>query len=213
MDALKISIAAVCVLAAPAPAYADPVERWQPHIAEASSRFGVPAAWIERVIRAESGGRTELGGRPIVSSAGAIGLMQLMPGTWAAMRRRLGLGSDPHQPRDNILAGTFYLRLMHDRFGYPGLFAAYNAGPGRYAEYLAGGRRLPGETRAYLAQVSGRHEATARRGPPLRPPTSGAIFFALRESPDPASDGRGERGEPVGLFAPLRDTGIASVPD
>jgi hypothetical protein len=45
--------------------------------------------------------------------------------------------ADPHAPRDNILAGTLYLRLMYDRFGYPGLFGAYNAGPGRYASYLA----------------------------------------------------------------------------
>ncbi len=83
--------------------------------------IGVPVDCIERVMRAESGGRTMLGGRPIVSSAGAMGLMQLMPGTWADMQGRLGLGSDPHAPRDNILAGTLYLRLMHDRFGYPGL--------------------------------------------------------------------------------------------
>ena len=94
-------------------------------------------------------------GQPITSRAGAMGLMQLMPGTWKLMRERLGLGPDPHDPRDNILAGTYYLRLMHDRFGYPGLFAAYNAGPGRYAAYLAGRSRLPGETAAYLRTVTG----------------------------------------------------------
>jgi soluble lytic murein transglycosylase-like protein len=48
------------------------------------------------------------------------------------MRRLLGLGADPNDPCDNILAGTFYLRLMYEWFGYPGLFAAYNAGLGRY---------------------------------------------------------------------------------
>ncbi|GLV24727.1 hypothetical protein TomTYG45_11670 [Sphingobium sp. TomTYG45] len=69
-------------------------------------------------MRAESGGQTRWNGRPIRSSAGAMGLMQLMPATWKEMRVRLGLGNDPDQPRDNILAGTFYLRLMHDRFGY-----------------------------------------------------------------------------------------------
>lgn len=130
------------------------VERWTDHISEASARFGIPAAWIRRVIAAESGGNTMLNGRPIESRVGAIGLMQLMPGTWSAMRAAQGLGPDPHDPRDNILAGTAYLRLMYDRFGYPGLFAAYNAGPGAYAAYLSGSRRLPAETIAYVAQVA-----------------------------------------------------------
>lgn len=155
MAALRVMTAAVALLVVVAPAHAGSVERWRPHIDEASARFGVPVEWIERVMRAESGGRTTLAGRPIVSSAGAMGLMQLMPGTWAAMRARLGLGPDPHAPRDNIMAGTFYLRLMYDRFGYPGLFGAYNAGPGRYAAYLEGKRGLPGETRAYVAAVAG----------------------------------------------------------
>lgn len=130
------------------------INRWSPHIREASLRFGIPEQWIRRVIRAESGGRTMLDGRPIASRAGAMGLMQLMPGTWAEMRARHGLGADPHQPRDNILAGTAYLRAMHDRFGYPGLFAAYNAGPQRYAEHLTMRRRLPAETVQYVAAVA-----------------------------------------------------------
>lgn len=154
MGAVKLLIAAVLLNLA-VPARADPVARWRPQIAEASARFGVPEAWIERVIRAESGGRTALGGRPIRSRAGAIGLMQLMPATWTEMRGLLALGPDPDDPRDNILAGTAYLRLMYDRFGYPGLFAAYNAGPARYARHLATGRPLPGETRAYIAQLAG----------------------------------------------------------
>lgn len=165
MGALR-TLAAAIALAAAVPAHAQSVERWRPHIDEASARFGVPAEWIERVMLAESGGRTTLGGRPIVSSAGAMGLMQLMPGTWADMRARLGLGSDPHAPRDNILAGTLYLRLMHDRFGYPGLFGAYNAGPGRYASYLAGRASLPRETRNYIAAVAAPGGARPRRRMP-----------------------------------------------
>ncbi|WP_454882616.1 lytic transglycosylase domain-containing protein [Sphingomonas oryzagri] len=128
---------------------------WQPIITEASLRFGVPEAWIERVILAESSGRTTLGGRAIRSPAGAMGLMQLMPATWADMRDAWHLGADPDDPHDNILAGTAYLRAMYDRFGYPGLFAAYNAGPARYATALATGTRLPDETLAYLATVTG----------------------------------------------------------
>ncbi|WP_362988543.1 lytic transglycosylase domain-containing protein [uncultured Sphingopyxis sp.] len=154
MAALKMWLLVFALLAA-APASAQSVERWRPHIEEASARFGIPAEWIQRVMLAESGGRTMLRGKPIVSRAGAMGLMQLMPGTWADMRARLDLGFDPHAPRDNILAGTLYLRLMYDRFGYPGLFGAYNAGPARYAAWLAGRSSLPGETRSYLSSTAG----------------------------------------------------------
>jgi soluble lytic murein transglycosylase-like protein len=135
-------------------ASADPIGRWRPLIEAASARCGVPVPWIEKVMRAESGGRTVLGGRPIRSAAGAMGLMQLMPATWSAMRVRLGLGTDPFDPAENILAGACYLRMMADRFGYPGAFAAYNAGPGRYADHLVTGRPLPSETRAYLVAVT-----------------------------------------------------------
>ena len=128
------------------PAAAQTVSRWQHIVAEASQRFGIPVVWIERVMRAESGGRTTLRGRPIVSRAGAMGLMQLMPGTWGEMRRMHGLGDNPHDPRDNIHAGTAYLRAMYDRFGYPGMFAAYNAGPGNVNKWLRanGDPRMPG---------------------------------------------------------------------
>ncbi|HYJ51577.1 MAG TPA: lytic transglycosylase domain-containing protein [Allosphingosinicella sp.] len=174
--------ALVLALAGAAPATADPVDRWSDHIAEASSRFGIPEAWIRRVMRAESGGRATLNGRPIVSHAGAQGLMQLMPGTWRAMRDAYGLGADPHDPRDNIVAGTAYLRLMYDRFGYPGLFAAYNAGPGRYAGHLATGRRLPAETVAYSAAVGG---VQPGREPAAREEPRAAAIFVTLAAPRP----------------------------
>jgi soluble lytic murein transglycosylase-like protein len=163
------------------PAGAETVATWQSYIAQASTRCGMPVSWIERVMRAESGGQTHWNGRPIRSSAGAMGLMQLMPGTWAEMRRRLGLGADPDHPRDNILAGTCYLRAMYDRFGYPGLFGAYNAGPGRYAEHLGSGRALPGETVAYLASVSNR--ATKVPSAKSEVPRQ-ALFVVHRSAPD-----------------------------
>lgn len=137
------------------PVSAQPMDRWSQHIAEASARFDIPEAWIRRVMQAESGGRTILNGRRITSRAGAMGLMQLMPGTWHDMRAAHGLGADPYDPRDNVIAGTAYLRAMYDRFGYPGLFAAYNAGPARYANHLATGGRLPPETVTYVASVGG----------------------------------------------------------
>jgi soluble lytic murein transglycosylase-like protein len=197
MAALKAALIAVALLWA-APATADPLDRWSSHIAEASSRFGVPREWIRRVIRAESGGRTMRGGRPIISRAGAMGLMQVMPGTWREIRAQLGLGFDPHDPRDNILAGTAYLRAMYDRFGYPGLFGAYNAGPARYAEHLAIGRPLPAETRAYLATVSGSPLEPA--GLSTERPTR-SMFFALQSVTSPPK----RRGDKVsaGLFVEL----------
>ena len=147
---LGISIALLWV----APANADSVRRWQPYINEASQQFGIPEDWIVRVMRAESGGQTRRNGRAIRSRVGAIGLMQIMPGTWAGLTARYQLGRNPDDPRANILGGTAYLREMYDQFGYPGLFAAYNAGPARYANTLAGRSRLPRETIAYVASVT-----------------------------------------------------------
>jgi soluble lytic murein transglycosylase-like protein len=198
-----LGAALACALVAAGPTRADPLDRWTPYVAEASARFGVPAEWITRVMRAESGGRTSLNGRPIVSHSGAMGLMQLMPGTWQDMRARFGLGPDPHDPRDNILAGTGYLRLMHDRFGYPGLFAAYNAGPVRYARHLATGRPLPAETVAYMAAVAGRRPAVAA-SPSAS--TSGLFALAPRAAARVARSDPGSRlADAAGLFALRHD--------
>jgi len=69
------------------------------------------------------------------------------------MRLRHGLGADPYDPRDNILAGAAYLRAMYDRYGYPGFFAAYNVGPARFGGYLQHGVPLPEETLHYLMTI------------------------------------------------------------
>jgi soluble lytic murein transglycosylase-like protein len=195
MDAVTRAVALLALIAA-TPAAADPVEQWQPLMAQASQRFGIPESWIVRVMRAESGGRTELDGYPIRSRSGAMGLMQLMPTTWASMRTACQLGSDPDDPRDNIIAGTAYLRLLYDRFGYPGLFAAYNAGPARYAAYLTGRARLPGETIAYLGSVAG---PRVRATPPEAPPRQ--LLFALRHDLDRAVDSSPVPRAETGLFA------------
>lgn len=118
-------------------------------IAEASIRFGLPPAWIEAVMVVESGRR-----RRAISPKGAMGLLQLMPQTWRDLSGELGLGDDPFEPRANILAGAAYLRRLYDRFGAPGFLGAYNAGPERYAGYLAGVRGLPAETRAYIERLA-----------------------------------------------------------
>lgn len=120
------------------------------HVAEASLRFGIPPHWIRAVRHVESRGNPHA-----VSPKGAMGLMQIMPETWAALRARHALGDDPFDPRDNILAGAAYLREMQNRYGdVTGMLAAYNAGPGRYDEHLILGRTLPAETRAYVAALA-----------------------------------------------------------
>src|SRR5467141_2369684 len=88
------------------------------------------------------------------SSRGAMGLMQLMPGTWVELNVRYGLGLDPFDPRDNILAGTAYLKEMFDRFGSAGSLAAYHTGPSRFEQHLATGRPLPTDTVAYVTAVT-----------------------------------------------------------
>jgi hypothetical protein len=154
--------------AQPAPAgrheVRDPIAA---HIAEAAQRFGIPERWIVAVMGAESAG-----GARAISHAGAQGLMQVMPATWDHLRARYRLGSDPFDPRDNILVGAAYLREMYDRYGtIPAMLAAYNAGPDRYDEYLATGRPLPAETRAYVDLLSPALGATALSpGVPAAPP-------------------------------------------
>ncbi|CAI9404968.1 Membrane-bound lytic murein transglycosylase C [Pleomorphomonas sp. T1.2MG-36] len=143
-------------VAIPAMALAQPLPVVQPssrdpygdHIAEAAQRFELPSAWIRAVMHVESDGDPRA-----LSPKGAIGLMQIMPETWAALRVRYRLSDDPYDPHDNIVAGAAYIRELFDRYGSPEWIAAYNAGPGRYEEALKG-RPLPPETRAYVAALA-----------------------------------------------------------
>jgi soluble lytic murein transglycosylase-like protein len=150
-------------------------------IARAAERFAIPDTLIRAVIAVESGGAVYA-----VSPKGAMGLMQLMPGTWAELRARYALGRNPFDPCDNILAGTAYLRELLDRYGDPGFLAAYNAGPGRYEAYLSG-RPLPAETIAYVARLSGQM-------------MGGSAPVPVRALPDPDAWRRG------GLFVGAPET-------
>lgn len=112
-------------------------------IRKAAARFGIDGALIKAVIRAES----EFNPRA-VSSAGAKGLMQLMPST----ARGLGV-RDPFDPEQNVMAGTRFLKDMLSRYGgnLDEALAAYNWGPGNVDRH--GAENLPHETSAYLAKV------------------------------------------------------------
>ena len=155
---------------------------YAPHVAEASQRFGIPELWIWAVMRAESRGNSRA-----VSPAGAMGLMQIMPGTWAMLTKRHRLGSDPFDVRANILGGTAYLRAMWDRYGDVSLMlAAYNAGPGRADDYANGRRRLPAETVSYVAQITPSLGIASTAAPVLMPTPAAlswrqAALFAARE--------------------------------
>ena len=125
------------------------LDRFAEFIDEASGRFAVPARWIPAVMQVESAGDQHA-----TSSRDAMGLMQLMPSTWVELSVRYGLGLDPFGPRDNILAGTAYLKEMFDRFGSAGFLAVYHTGLSRFDQHLATGRPLPTDTVAYVTMVT-----------------------------------------------------------
>jgi hypothetical protein len=179
-------------------------------IAEAAQRSGIPETWIVAVMRAESAFDPHA-----TSPKGAMGLMQLMPDTWAVLRARLGLGIDPYDPRDNVLAGARYLRDLYDQFGGGGFLAAYNAGPRRYLDFLATGRPLPQETRAYVASVTTAISGGAIVGrsvsaPPASPPRRPGIFVALTAT---ANGAISTSPPPQQAFAGSRFDATPSTPD
>lgn len=184
------------------------------HIAEASQRFGIPADWIRAVLNAESAG--DIGA---ISSAGAMGLMQVMPETWAELRLRHRLGDDPFDPRDNILAGTAYLREMFDRYGeIAAMLAAYNAGPGRLDAFLVSGQTLPAETRAYVALLTPALGGTPLPGAGLPPAAPRdwreAPLFAgsIVAVPDAARLHDDDMADAVSAAADTRIDGLAPAP-
>ena len=156
-------------------------------------------------MRQESGGRLYGDdGMLITSSAGAMGLMQVMPRTYEILRDRYGLGNDPYEPGNNIQAGTAYIREMYDRYGAPAFLAAYNAGPDRVDAYLADGTPLPDETINYLASVAPRLSGSVAMTGPLAAFTGGAIMPS-----DAADSSRAYAGG--GLVRPASDAVPAPV--
>src|SRR4051794_20560530 len=146
-------------------------------VSEAAQRFRIPERWITSVMRVESTFDVRA-----TSPVGAMGLMQVMPQTYAGLRRRYGLGNDPYHPSNNILAGAAYLREMYDRFGPGGFLAAYNAGPGRYQEHLTDGRPLPLETRDYVAKLTPKIGGAAAQMSEVRvaTPPRPTLFVSVR---------------------------------
>lgn len=128
-------------------------KQWRNLIDEVAGQFALPSLWVDAILRVESAGCATTNGLPTTSSAGAMGLMQLMPTTWLRLRGELRLGLDPFDPHDNILAGTAYLRKLYDRYGLPGAITAYHSGPDRYEAHIWDNRPLPDSTLNYLSRV------------------------------------------------------------
>lgn len=210
MKGLIVAVTATAIYLTGAPAHTQTVAQFdqetagrlqilQPFIDEASERFGIPETWIRAVIAAESGGRTTVNGEPIISPAGAIGPMQVMPRTYDELRLRYGLRPDPADPKQNILAGTAYLKELYQRFGRAGMFAAYNAGPERYQGYLDGNLALPQETRAYLSTLGNVLPDTA----PQASFTSGKNLFFPLSGQNPESTAGQSAPNSNALLVPL----------
>lgn len=188
LGALDGCSASFSVGTAVAPQNGSPkIERWAAYISEAARRFGRPEAWVRAVMKAESRGAADA-----TSPAGAIGLMQIMPDTYAELRARYGLGANAYDPHDNIIAGTAYMGEMIELFGVPNFLAAYNAGPSRLEDHLRRGRPLPEETQRYLAQIGelpvGSPSADGLPAPRSLPFAT-AASNAPRSSPQVASGG------------------------
>lgn len=116
---------------------------WQDQIAPLAAKYGVDESLVRAVIRMESGGQTAA-----VSPKGAMGIMQLMPGT----ARMLGV-EDPFDPAQNLEGGIKYLSQLSDKYqgDMTKTLAAYNAGPGRVDAY--GGIPPFAETQNYVKNV------------------------------------------------------------
>ena len=169
---------------------------WGPYIREASGRFAFPEPWIRKVMRQESGGQED-----VISHAGAMGLMQVMPDTYDGLKGRYGLGEDPFDPHNNVLAGTAYLKEMYDRFGAPGFLAAYNAGPTRLDSYLNNGRPLPDETVNYVASIAPSLVYQVAMTGPLAVYAGGTAYAAR---PAPAGCDPDAAYDPTRRCAPVR---------
>ncbi len=131
---LRLLLIFICFIASNA--FAADESKYDDYIAQASSTYGVDASLIKAVIKQESAFRDDVGNGDVLSSAGAVGAMQLLPSTGADMGFSL---DELKTPETNIMAGTKYLKYLIDNSNIPNnvpdILAAYNAGPGNYQQY------------------------------------------------------------------------------
>lgn len=142
-------------------------------ITQAAQKYGVDPDLALSIGRAESG----LSANAPDSSAGAIGPMQLMPGT------ARGLGVNPRDVHQNVEGGVRYIKQLSDRYGgdHDLVAAAYNAGPGAVDHF--GGVPPFAETKAYVQKVTG----GGQKPLPASTPELDAIFGVKRGAQQPAA--------------------------
>jgi hypothetical protein len=186
---------------------ANAIALYHGFIRDAAARFGIPQQLLERQIMAESGGNPHAR-----SGMGALGLMQLMPGT----ARGLGV-ENPLNPRENIMGGAKYLRDQFNKFGnWREALAAYNAGPAAVARY--GGVPPFHETQSYVDEIMGHlpHVGAApRETPPALAASAGMGERAPTHSRLPNFAGMAERfaNEAVGAGPQTSDVMDQPQPD
>lgn len=170
------------------------------YVQDAAARYGVPASLVAAVISVESASNSRA-----VSQRGALGLMQLMPGTAALLGVR-----DAFDPRENVDAGARHLRDLLDRFSNDVslALAAYNAGPQAVVKH--GGMPPYPETRAFVARVLARvgHVLLPLTAPahPSSPARAGFVRHATARV-------RGGDAVPDVLYAALQeDTVVDALP-
>jgi hypothetical protein len=162
----------------------------------------LPVGFLTRLIWRESSFRLD-----VVSHAGAQGIAQFMPGT----ARERGL-ADPFDPEAAIPASAALLADLRRQFGNLGLAAAaYNAGPERVRQWLAGRSGLPAETVAYVARITGRPAEDwaedARKGHAGPPADRERCLSTLALFRQPGGEEYSRRGNGVGP-APLAPWGV-----
>lgn len=168
--------------------------RWAPQVTAEATRAGIDPSLALAVLDAESRGRPDAR-----SPAGAIGLMQLMPGTAA------DLGVNPADPAENVRGGVDYLAMLNRRYGGDRrrMLAAYNWGMGNVDGWNGDMGTLPRETRSYIGRVEGAlgSDATRAAGAIDQLATSTGTAATSADALGTGFDGLGQATS--GLFAQL----------
>lgn len=148
---------------------------WLDYARKEAARQGLPNGVIERLINQESGGNQyDKNGNILTSPAGAMGIMQLMPGT------AQGLGVDPRDPMQNIKGGVTYLATQFKKFkSIPLALAAYNAGPGAVQKY--GGVPPYKETQNYVKKIMGNSDYSQSSPEPKQPAINPNLISQLQQ--------------------------------